>query len=555
MPAERGDAVELPGDRQLQVVARDALVVGHRLDLVAMPAGRVRGVDEERTGPAAVGGGRVVEGERADRGLPHHALGLREAPEPVAHGGARLGQRPLRGGHDRRPVFEEEAGVGAKPGEDLVEVVGVQHLAPQLPVLVGEAGDLSEADVVDLLCGQIGGRVAVEQHPIGVLATVQPAQAGLLLRPGDRCHGLGDDLPELGPSRSHLALHDLGEAGRPLGDLVLRHRRRRFDAEQRVVGQVGCEVGVELPDGEVARVPRRGSPGVDPLDQTLRRLPDPPPQLGELGHHGGGVCRLEEGKLLNEHRHVDLDADGVVDRDLGETEAEDVGVGAGLEAEQVAGDRLVGGQVARVDRVGPVGELAGIPRWRCPRPPGSRPPSPRRTDGHPAIRRRWAPAPARSPSTRHRAVPTPGLARILPGRLPGSLRALTRAVTTAHDGVGAPSVGGAGRQPGGSVTALEAVPPREGGVGEGPSLDLLTYRLAAVLAGEQRAGQELDLLGAGVPDGRPGWRRRRPRRPPPPRRPRGPYRGARSWSARSRRRPLRAGRAARPREGRCRRRG
>ena len=41
--------------------------------------------------------------------------------------------------------------VVAKPGEDLLQVVGVEHLGAQLAVLVGKAIDLLQADLVDLL--------------------------------------------------------------------------------------------------------------------------------------------------------------------------------------------------------------------------------------------------------------------------------------------------------------------------------------------------------------------------------------------------------------------
>ena len=52
--AELRNRGQLAGDCQLQVVARDPLVIGGRLDLIAAPSGRLTRVHEEDTAAAAV---------------------------------------------------------------------------------------------------------------------------------------------------------------------------------------------------------------------------------------------------------------------------------------------------------------------------------------------------------------------------------------------------------------------------------------------------------------------------------------------------------------------
>ena len=96
--AEGGDAGELLGDGDLQVVAGDAFVVGDGLDGVEVAVGGVVGVDQQAAGAAAVGRAGLVVGGR--RGLlpcsrasapPQRALwaGGRRAEGSLACMGAR----------------------------------------------------------------------------------------------------------------------------------------------------------------------------------------------------------------------------------------------------------------------------------------------------------------------------------------------------------------------------------------------------------------------------------------------------------------------------------
>ena len=113
-----GHGLELRGDRELEVVAGDALVVRGRLDLVAAPAGRIGRVHEEDAAAAAVLGRREVVGDRAVRRRLDVAVGLGQDAEPVAHGRARLGHRDLRGRDDLVRVVVVERGVVPERGED-----------------------------------------------------------------------------------------------------------------------------------------------------------------------------------------------------------------------------------------------------------------------------------------------------------------------------------------------------------------------------------------------------------------------------------------------------
>ena len=180
-----GMRVELGRDRELEVMAGDALVVRGRLDLVATPAGRIGGVHEEDAAAAAVLGRREVVGDRAVRRRLDVAVGLRQDPEPVAHGGPGLGHRRLRRGDDLVGVRRGGATASSRSRrEDPLEVVGADDLRAQLAVLAGQRLDLGQADVVDLLGAQPDRRVVADRRRVGLVAAGDPAQPGLVVGAG-----------------------------------------------------------------------------------------------------------------------------------------------------------------------------------------------------------------------------------------------------------------------------------------------------------------------------------------------------------------------------------
>ena len=85
-----GRCGELLADRDLEVVARDGLVVGEGLGLVARPRRRVRGVDEVLAGPRAVGRRLAVVRDR------RVLLLVRAHPDDVARGDGQPAE-PVRG--------------------------------------------------------------------------------------------------------------------------------------------------------------------------------------------------------------------------------------------------------------------------------------------------------------------------------------------------------------------------------------------------------------------------------------------------------------------------
>src|SRR5919112_954123 len=122
---------ELVGQRELEVVAGDALVEGQGLVLVAGPGAGGRGVEPVDAGAAAVGRRGLVVAEHGVLGLVRahlvdHARGPGDPADDLREGGHGPGQgvaaRPedlLRGG-------EAQGRVVAQPGTDLAHVGGAE---------------------------------------------------------------------------------------------------------------------------------------------------------------------------------------------------------------------------------------------------------------------------------------------------------------------------------------------------------------------------------------------------------------------------------------------
>jgi hypothetical protein len=75
----------------------------------------------------------------------------REAAEPVGHGGAGGGQVAAGVAHDLVAAGVAQRLVGAEVVEDPGQIGGAEEPAADLGVLAGQAVELGEADLVDLL--------------------------------------------------------------------------------------------------------------------------------------------------------------------------------------------------------------------------------------------------------------------------------------------------------------------------------------------------------------------------------------------------------------------
>ncbi len=134
-------------------------------------------------------------------GFDDYTFRLGQPAEPVAHGRLRFRDRNLRCRHDGGAVPVAQLGVFTHPGEDLGEVRGAEHGPGDLPVLVGELGDLVEADLVDLLRGHVGGCEVVERSGIRLVAAGEVTDAGAVVGPRGRDDNIPDGVPPTSQSR------------------------------------------------------------------------------------------------------------------------------------------------------------------------------------------------------------------------------------------------------------------------------------------------------------------------------------------------------------------
>ncbi len=213
--AELGDPLELGRDRQLQVMAGDALVVGQGLQLERPPGLGVGDVDEERAAPAPVRRRREVERLRpGGRGLDR-AGRLRQHLEPGAHCGLRLRHRGDRRVDQLLRGLDVERGVGAQRLEDLVQVVGADHGRPQGAVLRGQGLDLAHPGLVDVERGPVGRRVEAQGAGVRVVSVGQPGESAPVIGSSVREHLVAQHVPVRRHRGSHARLQDLEHLGLP----------------------------------------------------------------------------------------------------------------------------------------------------------------------------------------------------------------------------------------------------------------------------------------------------------------------------------------------------
>ena len=348
-PAELRDRFELAGDRQLEMMARNALVVGGRFDVVAAPTGRIGRVHEEDPAAAAVLGRRKVEGDRPARRRLNVAIGLRHDPEPAAHRRPRLGHRGLRRGDDLRSIGVVETRIRAQRLEDPVEIGRPDDLRAECPVLGRQRFDLPKTDFMDLLGRQRHGRVEADQPLVGFAAIGQPGQPAPLIRPSLRQDVVAEGVAVSRQGRPDLARDRLTEA--PLPGLAVRHALRLGGGEERILGDRHRQPGVELvdriADGEIGRCPVVS----DAVAVTVREVAEVRRDAIELADHR--LCDLScwQGQFRDpdgEHRLRPKDRIG---REFLETARQDVGPDGRVPGDHLAGDPLVRPEAVDGDRL------------------------------------------------------------------------------------------------------------------------------------------------------------------------------------------------------------
>ena len=281
--AELGDVLELAGDAELQVVARDALVVAGVLDLEAAPALGVGDVHEEDAAAGAVLGRREVVGDRAAGGPLDVAVGLREPAEPVAHRGPGLGHRGLGVGDDGGAVPVVQRRVLAQRPVDRRHVGGADHLRAEGGVLLLQAGHLLQADLVDLLGAGVDGRVEPRQPRVDVVAVGQVRQAAPLVGSGVRGDLVAEHVAVLLHRGPDLLLHHRAQ---PLAPGVrVDTGGRVLHGQHRVVADRRGQPRVELRDGLGDRERGGRPPGRDALAVPLRHAPEVARDALELADH------------------------------------------------------------------------------------------------------------------------------------------------------------------------------------------------------------------------------------------------------------------------------
>ncbi len=222
---------------------------------------------------------------------------------------------------------------------------------------------------MDRLGRQVGGGVRAHGRGVALRATLEVADAHVVVAAAHREQLVGERGPVASHGRAHLCLDDPRELGAPG---VRVHPRGRSRAQQWVAGEVGGEVGVELRDRlahapggrEAALVPGpavAGQHAVQVAAELAAALQIVPRAAG-VGDRGA----------RDDREHAGLHADrGGGDRDLGEAGGQ-LGTPVGGQAlEHRAGDALLRVERPRVERgglggdalqLGEVGLLGGAAR-------------------------------------------------------------------------------------------------------------------------------------------------------------------------------------------------
>ena len=150
-----------------------------------------------------------------------------------------------------------QARVGAQPVTHQRRVIEAEHRAADVPVLVIEAGQLGEAELVHRV-GLVGGR---RRRPQQVLvprgATGEVAQARLVVRRCTREYLAAQHVAEVGNRRSDHVADDCSHLVAPSVGLRSGELGRRSLPDERVTRHAGAQQPVVVGDGLGDTTPRR----------------------------------------------------------------------------------------------------------------------------------------------------------------------------------------------------------------------------------------------------------------------------------------------------------
>ena len=100
-----------------------------------------------------------------------------------------------------------QRGVVAHPVEDLVQVGRAERLGAEGAVLVGEGLNLRQADVMDLLSGEVRGREVPQGPRVRVVAAVEVREPGAVVGARDRQYLVTQHVAVCGESGAQAAFH------------------------------------------------------------------------------------------------------------------------------------------------------------------------------------------------------------------------------------------------------------------------------------------------------------------------------------------------------------
>ena len=305
--ADQRQALGLVRQRQLQVVARDALVHRQGGQSVLGLLGRVAQVDPVDPRTLAVERGRVVvAARRAGLDGLGHATDLQRRLGQLAEIGRQLLFDPLGlGVQVSDQLFLGRVGVGidvlaqfAHPVAD--RALGHADLLEQLVGLGLDRLDHVQAQLVDLVRRQGRGRVVLQRHRVVVGAALQAPNAGVVSSLAADAFHQGDLALQGRQDRVQI---DLGRLARPIAGDVLFLGAAGDRLDQRRFGRRGVGEGLHLDQGLV--------------DDEVRR-----------DHAVGDVALGDQGLLIHQAREA--------------LHPLQIGVGVGLGLDGVLGVQEVG---------------------------------------------------------------------------------------------------------------------------------------------------------------------------------------------------------------------
>ena len=264
MLSELGQAVDLLGDRRLEVVSGDRLVEAEDVGLVPGPDLGPVGVHVVRAGARSVRRGLPVVGEHAlrrfvQRDRTDHHLRPRRGAEPIRHDEGRPRVGLLRQLHDLARPAEIHLRVRSQPLLNLLQVGGAEDFLSKGPQFVVDPLQLRQTPRMNLGRRQVERREVVDHRLVAGGAARQTGESDPRARARVRIEFVAQEVAESHVRRSNALGGGLADAGpeivpRPLGPRIEPRARRSVDGP---FLHGSFEEGVELHDRPVHRRARR----------------------------------------------------------------------------------------------------------------------------------------------------------------------------------------------------------------------------------------------------------------------------------------------------------